>query len=376
MTRRIGMVAAVAMSVLLSACVHAETTASVGAQGGVQGAVQGAVQGGAAGGTAGAPAASLRLGYFANVTHTTAIVGVAGGYFAAKLGPTKLSTQIFSSGPDEMTALLSGQLDAAYVGPSSALNAFVESHGRGLAIVAGAEDAGAELVVSPRITSVADLRGRTIADPQVGNTQDVALRYWLGQHGYATTVQGSGDVKVQPADNATTLTLFENGRIDGAWVPEPWASRLVLEGGGHVLVDERTLWPGGDFATTDLVVATGYLARHPQTIRALIGAHIAANTWVRADPVAARALVNAQLAALTGTPLKPEVIARAWGQESVTDDPVASSLRTNLDHAVADGLIQASKASALSGIFDLTLLNQALAAVGQPAVSADGLGAQ
>ena len=370
------MVAAVAMSVLLSACVHAETTASVGAQGGVQGAVQGAVQGGAAGGTAGAPAASLRLGYFANVTHTTAIVGVAGGYFAAKLGPTKLSTQIFSSGPDEMTALLSGQLDAAYVGPSSALNAFVESHGRGLAIVAGAEDAGAELVVSPRITSVADLRGRTIADPQVGNTQDVALRYWLGQHGYATTVQGSGDVKVQPTDNATTLTLFENGRIDGAWVPEPWASRLVLEGGGHVLVDERTLWPGGDFATTDLVVATGYLARHPQTIRALISAHIAANTWVRADPVAARALVNTQLAALTGTPLKPEVIARAWGQESVTDDPVASSLRTNLDHAVADGLIQASKASALSGIFDLTLLNQALAAVGQPAVSADGLGAQ
>ena len=356
--RRLAAIACAALLIVLSACVHAETTAPVGAAGAP---------------SAGAPAASLRLGYFANVTHTTALVGVADGYFAAALGPTKLSTQIFSAGPDEMTALLSGQLDAAYVGPSSALNSFLKSHGRGLVIVAGAENAGAELVVRPDIGSVTDLRGRTIADPQLGNTQDVALRYWLGQHGYATTVQGSGDVNVQPTDNATTLTLFKTGKIDGAWVPEPWASRLVVEGGGHVLVDERSLWPDGDFATTDLVVAARYLAAHPQTVKALISGEVAANAWVTTHPAAAQTSVNTRIAALAGATLAPAVIARAWAQESVTDDPAASSLQTDLDHAVADGLL---KQSSLHGVFDLTLLNQVLAAAGLPSASADGLGAQ
>ena len=321
----------------------------------------------------GTPATELRLGYFANVTHTTPIVGVAKDFFTGKLGSTKLTTQIFNAGPDEMTALLGGQLDAAYVGPSSALNAYVKSKGTGLTIVAGAENAGAELVVSSKINSAADLKGKTLASPQLGNTQDVALRYWLKQQGYTTTQQGSGDVNIQPSDNATTLTLFEGGKIDGAWVPEPWASRLVVEGKGHVLVDEKTLWPNGQFATTNLVVATSYLKAHPQTVKALIEGQLAANAWVTANPAQAATLVNSTIKTLTGKALKDDVITRAWTEENVTNDPEASSLQTSLDHAVSDGLL---KQTDLHGIFDLTLLNQALTAGGGQTVSAAGLGSQ
>ena len=323
-------------------------------------------------GTGSTPAAALRLGYFANLTHSTPIVGVAKGFYTARLGSTKFSTDVFADGPDEMTALLSGQLDAAYVGPSSALSAYVASHGQGLEIVAGAENGGAELVVAPDITSVADLRGKTVADPQLGNTQDIALRYWLLEHGYRTSLQGTGMVDVEPSSNSTTLSLLRTGRIAGAWVPEPWASRLVIEGGGHVLVDERSLWPQGNFATTVLVVRTGYLAAHPQAIRELIEGQLEADSWITANPARARELVESRVAALTGVTLESAVLSRAWSEESVSNDPIAPSLRTELQHAVAVGLM---KNTSLSGIYDLTPLDEALTSAGQPPVSADGLGA-
>jgi NitT/TauT family transport system substrate-binding protein len=353
--------AAVSVLALTAACATATSTSSTSATASSSST------------SAGTAASELRLGYFANVTHTTPIVGVAKNFFSAELGSTKLSTQIFNAGPAEMTALLSGKLDAAYVGPSAALNAYVKSNGSGLTIVAGAENAGAELVVSSKITSIADLKGKTLASPQLGNTQDVALRYWLKQQGYATTQQGGGDVKISPTDNATTLTLFEAGKLDGAWVPEPWASRLVVEGGGHVLVDEKTLWPGGNFSTTNLVVATSYLKAHPQTVKALITGQVKANAWVTANPTGAATLVNTTIKSLTGKALKDAVIARAWGEENVTNDPLASSLQTSLDHAVADGLL---KETSLKGIYDLTLLNQVLTANGDATVSSAGLGNQ
>jgi NitT/TauT family transport system substrate-binding protein len=355
--------AAVAVLSLTAACATATAAGSS--------SPSSASSGGA--GSGGSPASEVRLGYFANVTHTTAIVGVAKNFFADKLGSTKLTTQVFNAGPDEMTALLGGKLDAAYVGPSSALNAYVKSKGTGLVIVAGAENAGAELVVSAKVNSIADLKGKTLASPQLGNTQDVALRYWLKQQGYATNQQGGGDVKITPTDNATTLTLFEAGKIDGAWVPEPWASRLVVEGKGHVLVDEKTLWPGGNFATTNLVVATSFLHDHPATVKALIAGQIEANAWVTANPTDAATLVNTTIKSLSGKSLKDAVITRAWGEESVTNDPEASSLQTSLDHAVSDGLL---KQTPLNGIYDLTLLNQALSAAGDPTVSSANLGPQ
>jgi NitT/TauT family transport system substrate-binding protein len=318
------------------------------------------------------PAAQLRLGYFPNLTHATPVVGVAKGYLATALGSTELSVQTFNAGPAEMEALVSGDLDAAYVGPSPAVNAFARSHGQALRIVAGAASGGASLVVRPGIGTAADLKGRHIASPQLGNTQDVALRTWLKSHGLTpSSATGPGDVSVEPTENATALQLFTAGKLDGAWVPEPWASRLVLDGGGKVLVDERTLWPAGAFATTLLVVRTAYLNQHPQTVRALIDGQLAANDWIAKNPAAAKATLNAELKRLTAKALTPAVLDRAFGELTVTNDPLAATLRTSAQHAVDAGLL---KQVDLTGIVDLRQLNAALAARNLPAVSDAGLG--
>jgi NitT/TauT family transport system substrate-binding protein len=341
-----------------SACAHASTSTTGNAA-----TATGSGSGAASSGTA---ASSLRLGYFANVTHSTAIAEVANGTLQKDLGSgTKLDTSIYSAGPTEMTALLGGQLDAAYVGPSSALSAWTKSDKQGLTIIAGAETGGAELVVDANITTAAQLKGTTIADPQLGNTQDVALRYWLKQQGYSTTLQGGGQVAVQPEANATTLTLFKEGKIQGAWLPEPWASRLVLEGKGHVLVDEKSLWPGGQFATTNLVVSTSYLQAHPQTVDELLDAQITTNTWILANATAAQTLISGAIKKLTGSTITTAEIQRAWTEETVTNDPLVSSLQTSLSHAVSDGLL---KNTSLTGIFNLAPLNQELAKTGASSI--------
>ena len=322
-----------------------------------------------------APAAStesqLRLGYLGNLTHATAIVGVANGFFAKALGSTHLATQVFNAGPAEMTALLGGQLDAAYVGPSSALNGYVRSHGEALKIVAGATMGGAELVVRSTVGSAADLRGKTLATPQLGNTQDVSLRYWLNQHGLKTTTDGGGDVAIRPQDNATTLDQFRAGKIDGAWLPEPWASRLVVEAGAKVLADERDLWPDGRFASTDLVVSTKFLHDHADTVRRLVDGELATNDWIAANATQARDSVNTELRRLTGAALTDEEIARAWAEQQVTADPLASTVGVQADHAVTVGLMSATD---LRGFVDIGLLNEVLAAKGRPKVDDAGLG--
>jgi NitT/TauT family transport system substrate-binding protein len=318
------------------------------------------------------PVGTVRLGYFPNLTHATPIVGVARDYYAKALGSTTLSTQTFNAGPAEMEALVNGDLDAAYVGPSPAINAYARSHGQALRIVAGAASGGASLVVKPGIASAADLKGKHIASPQLGNTQDVALRTWLRSQGLTpSSATESGDVNVEPTDNATALQLFTDGRLDGAWVPEPWASRLVLDGGGTVLVDEKSLWPGGRFVTTHLVVRTEFLDQHPQTVRALVEGQLDANAWIAAHPDEAKQTVNAELKRLTQKSLKPAVLDRAFGQLAITNDPLAATLQESADHAMVVGLL---KQVDLKGIYDLRQLNAALAARNLPAVSDAGLG--
>ena len=318
---------------------------------------------------AGTPATELRLGYFPNVTHATALYGVAEGVFAEGLGGTKLSTQTFNAGPAAVEALFAGAIDATYLGPNPAINAFIKSKGEALRIVAGATSGGASLVVKPEITDVAQLGGTTIATPQTGNTQDIALRHFLDGKGYEVDERGAGDVTILAQENAQSLALFHSGDIDGAWVPEPWASRLVLEGGGKVLVNERDLWPGGRFVTTHLVVRTQYLEDHPQTVQALIEGSVASNKAIAADEQAAKTVINDALAQLTGKPLKPETMDRAFDELTLTDDPVASSLKESAQHAFATGLV---KEADLTGIYDLTLLREVLG--GQ--VDDAGLGAR
>ena len=307
--------------------------------------------------TGGTPAAELRLGYFPNVTHATAVYGDAAGIFADKLGDTRLSTQTFNAGPSAVEALFAGALDATYIGPNPAINAFVKSQGEAVRIVTGATSGGASLVVRPGITRVEDLRGTRIATPQTGGTQDIALRHYLDENGYQVDQTGAGDVTVLAQENPVTLTAFQAGDLDGAWVPEPWASRLVLEGGGTVLVNERDLWPGGDFVTTHLIVRTDFLREHPDTVRRLVAGSVESNRQINADPAKAKKVVNAALDQLTGKPLKPEILDRAFAQIRPTDDPVASSLATSAQHAFATGLV---KEADLTGIYELDLLREVL----------------
>ena len=305
----------------------------------------------------GTPAAELRLGYFPNITHATAVYGDATGTFAEALGETTLTTQQFNAGPAAVEALFAGALDATYIGPNPAINAFVKSQGDAVRIVAGATSGGASLVVRPGIDSAEDLAGTRIATPQTGGTQDIALRHYLAEEGYEVAANGAGDVTVVAQENPVTLTAFQAGEVDGAWLPEPWASRLVLEAGGEVLLDEKDLWPGGDFVTTHLIVRTEYLRDHPQTVRALVEGSVAANREITADPDAAKGVVGAALGELTGKPLPPAVLDRAWQGIRVTDDPVATSLATSAEHAFATGLVDEAD---LTGIYDLTLLREVL----------------
>ena len=318
------------------------------------------------------PAATLRLGYFANLTHAAAIIGVDRGLFAKELGNTKLETQIFDAGPAAVEALFGGSLDAAYLGPNPAINAFAKSDGEAIRIIAGATSGGAQLVVRPGITTAQDLRGKTLASPELGNTQDVALRAWLSKQGLRNSVRGGGDVTIVPTKNGDTLQLVKSGKLDGAWVPEPWASRLMLEAGATVLVDERDLWPGGQFVTTHLIVRTDFLKRHPQTVEALLRGHVEAVRWASQNSAEAKSVANNGIKALTGKPLAPGVIDRAWQNLTITDDPIAASLQRSAENAVAAGV--ATKPVDLHGIYDLSILNQIHTQQNLPAVSADGLG--
>ena len=310
---------------------------------------------------------TLRLGYFANLTHAEPLVGLNNGIFAQELGPhVTIDQKTFNAGPDVITALFAGAIDASYVGPNPAVNGYVQSDGNDVRIVSGAASGGALLVVQPGITTVADLANKKIASPQLGNTQDVALRNYLKSNGLAAQENG-GNVQVIPTANADSLTAFENKQIDGAWVPEPWATRLIQEGGGHVLVDEKTLWPDGKFATTVLIVRTDFLNKHPDVVERLVSANVKTVEWIQQNPAQAKTLVNQQIAAITSKGLSDAVINAAWQNLDFTYDPVASSVRTSADNAYKLDLLQDQPD--LTNLFDLDILNRVLQKEGLSAVS-------
>src|SRR5271165_6238815 len=303
---------------------------------------------------------TVRLGFLENITHASALVALKEGYFTKNLGSAgTVKPTAFSSGTQETTAILAGQLDAAYVGPNPAINAWQKSGGTAIKIVSGSATGGASVVVAKGITSATQLKGKTLATPSLGNTQDVALRYWLKQNGVTTTSTGGGDAFIKPTTpNSAAVLEFQSGQIAGGSEPAPYDVEMIKDG-GTVLLSETGV-------TTLLVVSQSFLSAHPAIVADLVKAQIQANDFIKSSPAAAQADANAELASYTGKPLKASIVAAAFKEITFTNDPDASSLTTDASQAESLGLL---KPVNLSGIFDLGPLNEALTAAGEPQVS-------
>ena len=344
--RRITAAAAVGVTLLLAAGCASSSSSS-------------AANSGSAGSGGGSPV-TVTLGFLTNITHAPALVGLKEGFFAKALGSAgTLKATAFSTGTEETTALLAGQLDAAYVGPNPAINAWQKSNGSAIKIISGAATGGASIVVKKGITAASQLKGETLATPSLGNTQDVALRAWLKQNGLATTSTGGGDAFVKPTTpNSAAVLEFKSGQIAGGSEPAPYDVEMVSDG-GTVLFSETGV-------TTLLVVSQSFLSAHPAIVADLIKAQIQADDFIKSSPAAAQADANAELASYTGKPLKASIVAAAFKEITFTNDPNASSLKSDATQAESLGLL---KPVNLSGIFDLGPLNTALATAGQAPVS-------
>jgi len=315
---------------------------------------------------------AVKIGYFGNLTHATALVGNQKGFFQQALGATRADYQVFNAGPSEIEALNSGSIDIGWLGPSPAVNGYTKSNGRSLRIIGGSASGGVKLVVNPeKIKSLKDVEGKRIATPQLGNTQDVAFLNWVAEQGWKVDAQsGKGDVSVVRTDNKVTPDAFKSDSIDGAWVPEPTASKLVAEG-GKVLLDEASLWPGRKFVITNIVVSQKFLKEHPKAVEAVLKASVDTNAWINANPDEAKAAANRQLGIDSGKELPADVLDPAWKSIQITDDPLAATLGTEARHAVEAGLLEDPK---LKGIYDLAPLNRVLEAKGESTVDDAGLG--
>jgi len=312
---------------------------------------------------------TIRVGAFPNVTHAQAMVGKADGWFDKAMGPNvKVQWTSFNAGPSAIEALFAGAIDMTYVGPNPAINGYVRSNGEALRVVSGAASGGASLIVrnDAGINKPEDFHGKRVASPQFGNTQDVALRNWLKNHGLKTNDKG-GDVRIIPMANPDQLTLFLKKELDAAWSPEPWATRLIHEGNGRLFVDERSLWPNGQFVITLLVVNTKFLKAHPDLVKKWIAANIDLTEWINAHQTEAKKLLNQQIQAETGKALPPIVLDEAFSRMQVTYDPLHAALNEAAKQAFDDGFLGRTMPD-LSHLYDLSLLNQVLAEKGRKAI--------
>ena len=315
----------------------------------------------------GSEANVIRLGYFPNITHAQALYAQATGEFQKKTG-VRIDWISFNAGPTAIESLFADAVDATFIGPSPTINGYLKSRGEKFVIVAGSASGGTGLVVrkDAGIRSEHDFAGKTIATPQLGNTQDVAARVWFSNHGYRLRERG-GNVSLVPLSNPDQLTMFRKRQIDGAWTVEPWQARLEVEGGGELFLDEKTLWPGGRYVTTHLVVNRIFLAENQDIMRKLLAALVDVTAEINSNKTAAATVLNAQLKKETGKALKEEVIQKAMSRVEFTWDPVCASLNQSAAAARRIGFIR--KDPALGGIYSLNLLNEVLKEKNQPPVA-------
>jgi NitT/TauT family transport system substrate-binding protein len=315
---------------------------------------------------------TLRIGYFPNLNHAQAVIGLQqGGDFQRILNANnsngndsvKIESFVFNAGPSAIEALFGGQIDVAYVGPNPAINGYLASGGQGIRIISGVASGGASFVVrnDSGIESMKDLGGKKFASPQLGNTQDVALRKYLMDNGFKTTEKG-GNVTVVPITPADILTLMLKKEIDGAWVPEPWATRLVKEANGKIFVDERELWPpDGKFVTANIIARTDYLKENPDIIKRLLHEYIDKTVCINENKEQAITTFNGALKKITGQTIPEDEIRDALMRLELTYDPIKESLFKMADNAYELGYLgNGGSKMDLSNIFDLKILNDIL----------------
>lgn len=300
----------------------------------------------------------IKVGYFPNITHAQALVGMAQRKFQQILGDDVIiETKIFNAGPSEIEALFAGQIDIGYIGPSPAINGYIKSNGEALKIISGATSGGASLVVQQELALLYQkegakaLIGKKIASPQQGNTQDISLRNYLRENNLI------GKVKIVPIANADQLTLFAQGELDGAWAPEPWASRLIKEANGKRLIDERELWPEGKFCTANVIVSTKFLEKHPDLVKKWLEAHFEITKWIKNNPEGAQDTVNTEIEKITTKKLPEEVLKEAWRRLDIDIDPVKNSVLTFAEWAYNQGFLGEAEPN-LANLYYLTILNE------------------
>ena len=309
----------------------------------------------------------LRLGIFPNLTHAPGYVALETGILEDVLAPTEVDLTYFNSESNAGNAILSGSIDATYIGPGPATSLYLQSEGK-VAIVSGVTSGGASFVVrkGAGIESPDDLVGKRLAVPGVGNTQDVALRSWLHEQGLKANDEG-GEVSVAAVDNPELLGLFEAGQLDGAWEPEPYPSLLIAEGLAEPFVEEADLWPGGDFVTTVLLVNTIFMEANPDVVADLVEANVQAIESIQDDPDATKAAAQAGLIKAGAPSLDQAVVDTAWDKLTFTWDPVAPSLIQGAANAYSLGFLETEPLD-MGGIFRLDLLNDVLTGIEVPVI--------
>jgi len=283
----------------------------------------------------------IRVAFFPNVGHVVPIVGLETGIFADGLGNQILiEPKIFDSGPQVIEAMFANSVDIAYVGPGPAINGFLKSEKHDVKILAGAASGGASFVIHPdsTINSAEDLSGKRIAAPQIGNTQDISLRHYLSQNGLIPAEKG-GSVVVLNIQNPDIYTLFVKGEIDGAWVPEPWAARLVQELGGKRLFFEEELWPDKQFASALLIGRTTYIEKNPKIIQSWIDSNNKTVTWINANPKETELIFNQFMKKTLGKSLPENILSESLANIKITSDPIEESISIFAERANSLGYL-------------------------------------
>ena len=300
----------------------------------------------------------IRVAFFPSIGHIIPIVGLEEKIFEKGIGEEKqIETKLFDSGPQVIESIFSGSIDIAYVGPGPIINGFLKSDGKDIKILSGAASGGASFIIQPNsgLESLENFDGKRIASPQISNSQDVSLRHYLESHGFKSVEKG-GTVFVLNISNPDIYTLFAKGDIDGAWVPEPWATILVQELDGIRLFNEEKLWPNEEFASVLLIVRTEYLENNPETIQKWVESHEKTVTWINANPDKSKSLFSSFLIDYMGKSLPTKIIDESFSNITITSDPIKNSVIIFAERADSLGYLGRDGYN-LDGIFYNAVLN-------------------